>query len=71
MLLASIVTVGCVLVQYTEVAPLPAWVWFQRLYLTHPQRFTAERSACFSMILRPYFIYFAFFLIFQIWLSGQ
>ena len=32
---------------------------------------TAERSACYSMILRPDFIYLAIFLIFQIWLSDQ
>ena len=41
------------------------------LYLTHPQRFTAGRSACFSMILRSNFTYLAIFFIFQIWLSGQ
>ena len=57
--------------KYTQEAPPPAWACFQRLYLTRPQRFTAERSACISMILRPNFIYLEFFLIFQIWLSGQ
>ena len=31
----------------------------------------ADVSACFSMILRPNFIYLAIFLIFQIWLSDK
>lgn len=69
MLLASIVTVGYILVQYTEAAPR---VGVAPAPLTaSPQRFTAKRSACFSMILRPNFIYLVIFVIFQFWLSGQ
>ena len=66
-LLASIVTVGYILVQYTEEASLPLVV---PAPLTDTPLAFHSREKC-SMILRPNFIYSAIFLIFQIWLSGQ
>ena len=69
MLLASIVTVGNVLVQYTEEAPLLR-VGVVPAPLTDTPPAFHSREKCF-MILKPNFIYLAIFLIFQIWLSSQ
>ena len=50
--------------------PFRAWVCFQRLQQTRPQRLTAQRSAWFFMILKDNFTYLDNFSSIQIWKDG-